>query len=257
MIPETQVREIVRQAVEKAMGKDCSPSPSPSPQPAQGAPRDRSADAPRARRVVGEDEVRHTARGETINVKPDALVTPLAQTLAKERGVGIGSQPAAGKPDGAAARAWNRVVALGSDHGGFEMKEDLRSYLKELGYLVRDCGTKGPEAVDYPDFALAVAAAVSNEECWRGIMVDGAGIGSCMVANKVPGVRAAMCYDLASAKNSREHNDANVLTLGGRMIAKDAARQVVKVFLETACTEERHLKRVRKIMDVERRFLRK
>jgi ribose 5-phosphate isomerase B len=253
MIPETQVREIVRQAVEKAMGKDSSPSPRPAGGTPPAAPRER----PRGRRVVGEDEVRQTARGETINVKPDALATPLAQTLAKERGVGIGSQPAAGKPDGAAARAWNRVVALGSDHGGFEMKEDLRSYLKELGYLVRDCGTKGLEAVDYPDFALAVAAAVSNEECWRGIMVDGAGIGSCMVANKVPGVRAAMCYDLASAKNSREHNDANVLTLGGRMIAKEAARQIVKVFLETLCTEERHLKRVRKIMDVERRFLRK
>jgi ribose 5-phosphate isomerase B len=253
MIPETQVREIVRQAVEKAMGKD---SP-PSPRPARAAPRDGSAMGPRARRVVGEDEVRQTPRGQTINVGPDALVTPLARTLAKERGVGIGSQPAPSRPDGPPGRAWNRVVALGSDHGGFEVKEDLRSYLKELGYLVRDCGTQGPEAVDYPDFALAVAAAVSNEECWRGIMVDGAGIGSCMVANKVPGVRAAMCYDLASARNSREHNDANVLTLGGRMIAKDAAQQIVKVFLETPCTEERHLKRVRKIMDVERRFLRK
>ena len=253
MIPETQVREIVRQAVEKAMGKD-SPS---SPRPARGAPRDGSAVGPRGRRVVGEDEVRQTPPGQTINVGPDALVTPLARTLAKERGVGIGSQASTSQPDGAAARAWNRVVALGSDHGGFELKEDLRSYLKELGYLVRDCGTKGLEAVDYPDFALAVAAAVSNEESWRGIMVDGAGIGSCMVANKVPGVRAAMCYDLASARNSREHNDANVLTLGGRMIAKDAARQIVKLFLETPCTEERHLKRVRKIMDVERRFLRK
>ncbi|MDO9066538.1 MAG: ribose 5-phosphate isomerase B, partial [Chloroflexota bacterium] len=159
------------------------------------------------------------------------------------------------QPDGATARAWNRVVALGSDHGGFELKEDLRSCLKELGYLVRDCGTKGPDPVDYPDFALAVAAAVSSEECWRGIMVDGAGIGSCMVANKVPGVRAAMCYDLASARNSREHNDANVLTLGGRMITQEVARQIVKVFLEIPCTEERHLKRVRKIIDVERRFL--
>jgi ribose 5-phosphate isomerase B len=253
MISETHVREIVRQVVEKTMGKD-------SPPPAESARRvaaDSPADVPRSRRVVGEDEVRQTPRGQAIEVGPGALVTPLARTLAKERGVGIGSQPAPGQPDAASARAWNRVVALGSDHGGFEMKEDLRSYLKEAGYLVRDCGTKGPEPVDYPDFALAVASAVSNEECWRGIMVDGAGIGSCMVANKVPGVRAAMCYDLASAKNSREHNDANVLTLGGRMIGEDIARQIVKAFLETPCSEERHLKRVRKIMDVERRFLRR
>jgi ribose 5-phosphate isomerase B len=253
MIPESQVREIVRQAVEKAMGQDASfPS-----RPARGAPLARDAERPRGRRVVGEDEVRQTPRGDTISVAPDALVTPLARTLATERGVVIGSQPAAGQQSGAATRAWNRVVALGSDHGGFEMKEDLRSYLKELGYLVRDCGTKGHEAVDYPDFALAVATVVSNEECWRGIMIDGAGIGSCMVANKVPGVRAAMCYDLASAKNSREHNDATVLTLGGRMISQETARQIVKVFLETQCTEERHLKRVRKTMDVERRFLRR
>lgn len=253
MIPEPQVREIVRQAVEKAMGKDTLPLP----RPPSSTPRDRSLEGPRGRRVVAEEEVRQTPPGQTINVGPGALVTPLARTLAKERGVGIGSQPAPSRQVGAGGRAWNRVVALGSDHGGFELKENLRSYLKELGYLVRDCGAKGPEPVDYPDFALAVAAAVSNEECWRGIMVDGAGIGSCMVANKVPGVRAAMCYDLASARNSREHNDANVLTLGGRMVTKEVARQIVKVFLETLCTEERHLKRVRKIMDVERRFLRK
>ncbi len=253
MIPENQVREIVRQAVEKAL----APQGTPAPGVARAARRADAADRPRARRVVGEDEVRQTPPGQAIDVGSGALVTPLARTLARERGVSIGSQLAAGQAGGSTARAWNRVVALGSDHGGFEMKEDLRAYLKELGFLVKDCGTKGPDPVDYPDFALAVAAAVSSEECWRGIMVDGAGIGSCMVANKVPGVRAAMCYDLASAKNSREHNDANVLTLGGRMVAKDLARQIAKIFLETPCTEERHLKRVRKIMDVERRFLRK
>ena len=149
MIPETQVREIVRQAVEKAMGKDSPPPPGP----ARGAPRGGSAEGPRGRRVVAEEEVRQTPPGGTINVGPGALVTPLARTLARERGVGIGSQTAPSRQDGAAGRAWNRVVALGSDHGGFELKEDLRSCLKELGYLVRDCGSKGPEPVDYPDFA--------------------------------------------------------------------------------------------------------
>lgn len=240
---ESQVREIVKQAVQRAVAGEGKPATRPS------------ADRPKRRRVVSEEQVRDATPGQELAAPADAVVTPLARALARERRVAIGqggpkatAQPASGR--------WNRVVALGADHGGFEMKEDLRAYVKELGYLVKDCGTGSTDAVDYPDFAVAVAASVAGGECAFGIMVDGAGIGSCMVANKVPGVRAAMCYDLASARNSREHNDANVLTLGGRMITKDLARQVVKVFLETACTEERHLKRVRKIMDVERRYQR-
>jgi ribose 5-phosphate isomerase B len=251
MLQEAQVREIVRQAVEKALRE------SPGGAAVSGQPGRKAEDRPHRRHVVSEEEVRETPAGQMIDLPADALVTPLARTLARERRVRLGSQQPEPAPLAPEVRAWNRVVAVGADHGGFELKEDLRSYLKELGYLVKDCGTSSAEAVDYPDFALAVAAAVSSQECWRGIMVDGAGIGSCMVANKVPGVRAAMCYDLASARNSREHNDANVLTLGGRMITRDMARQIVKVFLETPCTEERHLRRVQKIMDVERRFLRK
>jgi len=106
-------------------------------------------------------------------------------------------------------------IALGSDHGGFELKEVLKGYLGELGHRVKDCGTESREAVDYPKIAEAVAKLVSSKECDRGIMVNGAGIGSCVVANKVPGVRAAMCYDISTARNSREHNDTNVLTMGG------------------------------------------
>lgn len=150
-----------------------------------------------------------------------------------------------------------KIIAIGADHGGFALKQDLVKYLAELGYAAQDCGTFSTDAVDYPDIAYAVAKLVSDGAALRGIIIDGAGIGSAMTANKVPGVRAALCYDLSTARNSREHNDANVLTLGARLIGAGLARDIVKIFLETDCTEERHKKRVEKIMDVERRYLKK
>jgi len=149
----------------------------------------------------------------------------------------------------------DKTVALGADHGGLTMKEDLKSYLSELGYAVLDCGTNSSESVDYPDFAYAVARLVAEGRATRGIMIDGAGIGSCMAANKVPGVRAAMCYDLSTAVNSREHNDANVLTLGGGLIGAHLARQIVKTWLSTEFGGGRHARRVEKIMAIERRYL--
>jgi ribose 5-phosphate isomerase B len=163
--------------------------------------------------------------------------------------------PQSGNAPAPADVAPDRTIALGADHGGFALKEILKSYLAELGYAVRDCGTHSTDAVDYPDFAYAVARLVSNGECRWGIIVDGAGIGSCMVANKVPGVRAALCYDLSSARNSREHNDANVLTLGGQLIGAGLARQIVDTWLKTPFGGGRHQRRVDKIMEVERRFL--
>ncbi len=150
-----------------------------------------------------------------------------------------------------------RSVALGADHGGLELKQNLVPFLSQLGYKLTDCGTFTPDPVDYPDVAYAVARLVGEGVVARGIIVDGAGIGSCMVANKVPGVRAALCYDETTARNAREHNDANVLTLGGRLIQAQTAREIARIFLETNCTEPRHQKRVRKIMEVERRYLRK
>jgi deoxyribose-phosphate aldolase len=135
-------------------------------------------------------------------------------------------------------------IAIGADHGGFELKAMLVAHLQGAGYQVSDVGTSSNEAVDYPIFARAVAEAVSGGTADVGIMIDGAGIGSCMAANKVPGVRAAMAYDLSSARNSREHNDANVLTLGAGLIGAGLAKQIVDVWLETECTETRHLHRV-------------
>ncbi|MCZ6824362.1 MAG: ribose 5-phosphate isomerase B [Gemmatimonadetes bacterium] len=145
---------------------------------------------------------------------------------------------------------------MGADHGGYDLKERLKARLQELGYEVLDCGTEGAESVDYPDFALAVAQLVAQGRAWRGILVDGAGIGSCMAANKVPGVRAALCYDAVTAVNSRAHNDANVLTLGAGMIGPELGRQIVETWLETPAGGGRHARRVEKIMEIERRFLR-
>lgn len=146
-------------------------------------------------------------------------------------------------------------VALGSDHGGFTLKEDLKRFLGEEGHQVVDFGAYNTEAVDYPDLAMLVAQSVAGKESAYGVMVDGAGIGSAMVANKIPGVRAANCYDLYSANNAREHNDANVLTLGGQTLGPGHARKIVKTFLETPYAGGRHQRRIDKILSIEKRYL--
>jgi ribose 5-phosphate isomerase B len=150
-----------------------------------------------------------------------------------------------------------KVVALGADHGGYELKENLKGLLGELGYEVMDAGTNSKAAVDYPDFAHEVAKLVSAGKAWRGIVIDGAGIGSCIVANKVPGIRAGMAYDYSSAVNSREHNDTNILTLGAGLIGVTLARQIVKTWLATEFGGERHARRIDKIGAVEKQYLKK
>jgi len=143
------------------------------------------------------------------------------------------------------------IIALGADHGGFPLKESVKTFLNKTGYEVIDCGTHSTEVVDYPVFAEKVARKVASGEARFGVIVDGAGIGSSMTANKIPGVRAALCYDLSSANNAREHNDANVLTLGSGLIGGALAQQIVQKFITTDCTAERHLKRVEMINDLQ------
>ena len=134
------------------------------------------------------------------------------------------------------------------------MKESLKKHLTDKGFQVIDCGTHDRNSVDYPDYAHAVAQAVAASQAWRGIMIDGAGIGSCMTANKVPGVRAAMCYDYATAVNSREHNDANLLTLGAGLIGINQAKLIVDTWLQTSFAGGRHAARVDKIVAVEKQY---
>lgn len=147
-------------------------------------------------------------------------------------------------------------IAIGADHGGYALKERLAFKLKQAGHTVHDCGTHTNESVDYPDYAHAVARLVADGTCGAGIIVDGAGIGSAMVANKVPGVRAALCYDLSSARNSREHNHANVLTLGAGLIGDALAWQITEAWLGTEWGPGRHARRVDKITDIDRAYRR-
>ena len=142
-------------------------------------------------------------------------------------------------------------IAIGADHEGFELKTQLLGWLRDKGCPVQDCGAHSKDAVDYPRIACTVARLVASEQCDRGIMIDGAGIGSAMTANKVPGVRAAACYSIALAKNSREHNDANVLTLGAGQTNFEQAVPIVEMFLTAECVEERHRKRVQLINAVQ------
>ena len=239
------IRAKVRQAVYRTLGLEPHLDPAPR------------------RRLVTEQDLRGLAFGSEFQVPDAGLITPLARQVAMDRHITLRTAFAstarveAGVPRLSVPSAGGKAVAIGADHGGFKLKESLKAYLGELGHQVIDCGTSSTEAVDYPDFALAVAELVSQGRSWRGILVDGAGIGSCMAANKVPGVRAAMCYDQSTALNSREHNDANVLTLGAGLIGETLARQIVKTWLETPFGGGRHARRVDKIMETERRFLRR
>ena len=146
-------------------------------------------------------------------------------------------------------------IAVGSDHGGYRLKERIVADLRERGLEIHDCGTNSTDAVDYPDFAHAVARLVADGACKWGIVVDGAGIGSCMAANKVPGIRAATCWDLSSARNSREHNHSNVLCLGAGLVGEGLALQIVDAWLSTPWGGERHARRVEKITEIERRYV--
>ena len=174
-----------------------------------------------------------------------------------KQGPGPVQTPAAAgtAPRSGAQTGVRKVVAIGADHGGFDLKETLKADLSGMGLDVNDVGTYGKAAVDYPDYAHEVAKLVSSGKAWRGIVIDGAGIGSCIVANKVPGVRAGMAYDYSSAVNGREHNDTNVLTLGAGLIGVNLAKQIVKTWLSTEFGGERHARRVEKISVVEKLYL--
>jgi ribose 5-phosphate isomerase B len=202
------------------------------------------------RRIVTGEEVRSLPEGSLLDLPPDAIVTDVAREWIEKRRIRVVAPSA--RPD----RPEPVQLAIGSDHAGFEMKLSLASYLREIGASFIDCGTHSKDAVDYPDFAHQVALAVALGNARRGIVVDGAGIGSAMVANKVPGIRAAACGDETQARNAREHNDANVLTLGSRLIPLEAVRKVVAVFLTADLTEPRHRARVAKIEAIERKYYR-
>ena len=243
-----RIRALVRDVLEKA-APESTPSrfvnTVPETTAAPAFTRDESA-----KNVITEDDVRGLEPGAVLRIGEDARLTPLAADIVKERKIEIVRRS---KRRGSKA---SKLVAVGADHGGFKMKEELKVLLNDLGHKVQDFGTDSESAVDYPDFAHAVACAVANGTSDVGIIIDGAGVGSSMTANKVPGVRAAACYSVAVARHSREHNDANVLTLGSKTITSAEMREIVTAWLATEITEDRHRKRVAKIDAIQRQYQR-
>ncbi|MFQ5777279.1 MAG: ribose 5-phosphate isomerase B [Terriglobia bacterium] len=206
-----------------------------------------------ARRVLTAADVEAVPAGGELVLPRTSIITDEARERARERNVRLRREESLDAPG--ASR--HRPIALGADHGGYGLKEFLKKFLLASGYEVQDFGTDSTASVDYPDFAYAVAQAVASGAAWRGVVVDAAGIGSGMAANKVPGVRAALCYDRATARNAREHNDANVLTLGARLLAPETAREILALWLETEFAGGRHQRRVDKITAIERSGLQK
>ncbi len=213
------------------------------------------------RPVVTNSDLERIPNGGELAIAADALITPLARDEAARRGISFrlidpktAIQLGGAPTRNAAAAADRHIVAIAADHGGFELKEKLKPYIADWGYEVLDLGTNSNESVDYPDFAVAAAEAVVGGRAWRGVVIDSAGIGSSIAANKVPGARAALCYDRATARNSREHNDANVLTLGAKLIPPELAREILAAWLETKFGGGRHAKRVEKITAIEARY---
>ncbi|HVF47574.1 MAG TPA: RpiB/LacA/LacB family sugar-phosphate isomerase [Pyrinomonadaceae bacterium] len=201
-----------------------------------------------AKSLLTEDDLRGLEPGSRLRVAENVKLTSLANDIINDRKIELFRK----QPRHNTTKV--RSVAIGSDHGGFKMKEQLKGFLTDLGLNVRDFGTESENAVDYPDFAHAVARSVSGHQVDIGIIIDGAGIGSAMTANKVPDVRAAACYSTVLAKNSREHNGANVLTLGAGQNSFDELKQIVEAFISTDIAEERHKKRVGKIGNIDRQY---
>lgn len=190
------------------------------------------------KRVLTEDDIKRMVACDALSLSGSEILTPQAKDyLHKLKNKSIENEI---------------TIAIGSDHRGFKMKEEVKKILTENGYRIVDVGSFSEESCDYPDFAQKVALNVSKGMCSKGIMIDGAGIGSSIVCNKVSGIRAALCYSPQSVKNAREHNNANVLTLGSNFIEKEDIRKMVTIFLKTTFTGGRHQRRVDKISIIEK-----
>ncbi|MBX7056086.1 MAG: ribose 5-phosphate isomerase B [Pyrinomonadaceae bacterium] len=256
--PQNDTRERVRALVRQVLAAVPPQSPDTADEAFQvkhvvvnsiadkvGKPFDRDESA---KSLITEDDLRGLGQGSRLRVAANAKFTSLAADLIKDRGIELI------RKESRKSTSKVRSIAIGSDHGGFRLKEQVKDLLTDLGLQVRDFGTDSEEAVDYPDFAHAVARSVAGKQVDAGIIIDGAGIGSAMTANKVPGVRAAACYSPALARNSREHNGANILTLGAGQNSLAEAREIVEAFISTDIAEERHIKRVGKIDNIDRQY---
>jgi ribose 5-phosphate isomerase B len=201
--------------------------------------------------IITEADARNLDLGSSVVLKPGGHVTPLAADTLKARRISVLSSVAEASLDGLAPVADIKSVAIGSDHSGVALKAKLRDYLRQRGINVLDVGTEGPDPVDYPDIAAQVARLVARKEVDAAIVIDGAGIGSAIAANKIAGARAAMCTDKTLARYSREHNGANVLALGATLISVDDAKAIVDTWMATPMGEARYVRRLAKIRALE------
>jgi ribose 5-phosphate isomerase B len=251
-----RIRALVRDVLDKSLPDDALASPAESATrfvdtlPGSADSETSNVRDESSKSVITEDDLRGVPEGSKLRIAEGARLTALAADIVKSNRIEIVKRVPRRGPK------TSRLIAVGADHGGFKMKEELKAFLIELGHQVHDFGTNSEDPVDYPDLAYAVARSVSEGASELGIVIDGAGVGSAMTANKVPGVRAAACYSVAVARNSREHNGANVLSLGSKTINSKEMREIVQAWLATELTEERHMKRVGKIDAIERQYSR-
>lgn len=202
--------------------------------------------------IITENDARVLEPGSTVTLKPGGHITPLAQDTLRARRITVQQEVAEASLDGLAPVADVRALAIGSDHSGVALKAALLAHLRQKGLRVTDVGTNGPDPVDYPDIAAQVARLVARREVDAGIVIDGAGLGSAIAANKIDGARAAMCTDKTLARYSRAHNGANVLALGATLVSTDEAKAIVETWLGTPMGEARHIRRLAKIRALEK-----
>jgi ribose 5-phosphate isomerase B len=203
--------------------------------------------------IITEADARTLGEGETVVLAARGQITPLARDTLKVRRVSVVAEGSLDVNDALLVPAAPvRRLAMASDHTGIDLRKTLVAFIRGRGVSVHDMGTDAREPVDYPDFAALVARAVAAGEADAGIVIDGAGIGSAIAANKIPGVRAAMATSELLARYSREHNGANVLTLGATLVTADEARAIVVAWLETSMREPRYIRRLAKIKELER-----
>jgi ribose 5-phosphate isomerase B len=192
---------------------------------------------------------------KTITINEDAIITPQAKDSAKFKNIAfIKNEPAGNTGSKTSDNLTLNKIAIGSDHGGFRLKEIIKKFLMDKNINIIDLGTNSEQPCDYPDFAFAVGMAVKQKQADFGIMIDGVGVASAMVANKIPGIRAACCSDEFSARSSREHNNAQVLTFGSKVIGQELAKSIVISFLSAQFLGDKHLKRIEKMRDIENKF---
>lgn len=207
------------------------------------------------KKLLQESEIIAAAKlSKVVYLDKNTIITPLAKDTARELGVqfkdyGDQGPAAVSNTSGKNQESWPvKKIAIAADHGGYYLKEEIKEFLRKMNYSVTDLGPLNADPCDYPDYAVQVAKMVSGGDAERGIMIDSVGIGSSMAANRVPGVLAAKCNNSFEARSCREHNYANVLTMGSKIIGNEVAKEIVKVFLETPGGAERHKRRIDKIL---------